>query len=174
MSGEWYEARILAIDPTSRGFGYVVFEGTMRLIDWAVVSLKTERDTRTLARIGGLLLRCHPDVVVLEKSNAKGSRRGKRVRRLLEEISELARSHHCGVRRYSRIQVRQVFDGRGARNKHDIAAFIAESYPELFPRLPRYRKPWMPEDERMAIFDAASFALAYFAEEQRQSDTDRK
>jgi hypothetical protein len=28
------EKRVLAIDPTHRGFGYVILEGPERLIDW--------------------------------------------------------------------------------------------------------------------------------------------
>jgi hypothetical protein len=30
--------------------------------------------------------------------------------------------------------------------------------------LPPERKPWMSEDSRMAIFDAAAFAMAFFQE----------
>lgn len=39
---------------------------------------------------------------------------------------------------------------------------IAERFPELQPRLPRVRKIYMSEDERMDIFDAVSLALACF------------
>jgi Holliday junction resolvasome RuvABC endonuclease subunit len=172
MSRERYDTRIIAIDPTSRGFGYVVFEGPLRLINWAVVSFKDNRGAKTLTRIEELFQRYDPEIVAIE--NVKGSRRGPRATRLLEEVSGHASTHHIEVRRYSRAAVRQVFATRGACTKHEIAALIAKSYPELFPRLPRFRKPWMPEDDRMAIFDAASFALAYFNKKQKQSDTDRK
>ncbi len=39
---------------------------------------------------------------------------------------------------------------------------IAGRLPALAPRLPPFRKPWMCEDYRMSIFDAASFALTFF------------
>ena len=34
-------------------------------------------------------------------------------------------------------------------------------FPELEKRLPRVRKPWMSEDERMSIFDAVALAIAH-------------
>jgi len=34
--------------------------------------------------------------------------------------------------------------------------------PELTPRFPRFKKPWMSEDYRMSIFDAIAFATAFF------------
>jgi hypothetical protein len=39
---------------------------------------------------------------------------------------------------------------------------IAKRFPELAPRLPRFRKPWMSEDYRMSIFDAVAMALTLF------------
>ena len=46
--------------------------------------------------------------------------------------------------------------------KQEIAIAIAERFPELAPRLPRSRKPWMSEDYRMSIFDAVALALTFF------------
>ena len=40
--------------------------------------------------------------------------------------------------------------------------FVAERFPELARYPPPERKPWMSEDLKMAIFDAAAFALAFF------------
>jgi hypothetical protein len=45
----------------------------------------------------------------------------------------------------------------------------SELLPELTARLPRVRKPWMSEDERMSIFDAAAMALTYFETRRRRS-----
>jgi hypothetical protein len=39
---------------------------------------------------------------------------------------------------------------------------IATRFPQLARSVPPERKPWMSEDSRMAIFDAAAFALASF------------
>jgi len=59
-------------------------------------------------------------------------------------------------------RVKKVFAVFRANTKHEIAHAVAQQLPELAPRLPRFRKPWMSEDYRMAIFDAAALALTYF------------
>jgi hypothetical protein len=51
---------------------------------------------------------------------------------------------------------------------------IAKRFPELALRLPRFRKPWMSEDYRMSIFDAAAFGLAYFRSRNEQKLNCRK
>jgi hypothetical protein len=58
--------------------------------------------------------------------------------------------------------VKQEFSESGASNKFEIAKTIAARFPELTPRLPRFRKPWMSEDYRMSIFDAVAFGLTFF------------
>jgi hypothetical protein len=44
--------------------------------------------------------------------------------------------------------------------KYGRASFLAERFPELQGLLPPVRKLYMPEDDRMAIFDALGFAVA--------------
>ncbi len=153
---------VLAIDPMKHGFGFVVLEGPACLIDWAVVTIRASDTDKCLNRIGKLLARYDPDVLVLEDGTGKGSRRCVRVQSLLDAIDSLAARETIATRRFSRQRVRQAFAESGARTKHEIAKAIATRFPELEARLPRFRKPWMSEDDRMSIFDAASFALAFF------------
>ena len=56
----------------------------------------------------------------------------------------------------------------GAFTKYQIATTIAERLPELAPRLPPFRKPWLSEDYRMSIFDAVSFPVAFFYFENKK------
>jgi hypothetical protein len=81
----------------------------------------------------------------------------------------LAAANGVRVHRVSRTKVRQVFAPLGATKKHRIASVIAVRFPELAARLPPERKPWMSEDSRMTIFDAAAFALALFAGEKHSA-----
>src|SRR5208282_4108171 len=108
--------------------------------------------------VSRLILLYRPDGMILEDSVAKGARRRDRVQQLIYELGELAKRHKVQVRRVSRLKVRKTFASQGAMNKHQIARAIAEQFPELTSRLPPQRKPWMSEDLRMAIFDAAAFA----------------
>jgi hypothetical protein len=81
---------------------------------------------------------------------------------LIREIRVLAGNHHIPTRGFSRQKVRQAFAALHASTKYEIALAVVGQLPELMPRLPRFRKLWMSEDERMAIFDAAALALTYF------------
>ena len=66
------------------------------------------------------------------------------------------------VKSVSRAELKQAFAESGAGTKYEIAMAIANRFPELAPRLPRFRKPWMSEDYRMSIFDAVALAIAFF------------
>ena len=158
---------MLGIQPTSRGFGYVVFEGSTRLIDWGTHgSSAVGKNDRLLAQIELLLSRYQPDTLVTERTWTGTSRRSPRVRQLVAEIRRLTGRHLAACAGVTSEQVAQLFADRvQAVNKHEIARAIAEIYPELKPRVPPPRKVWMSQDERTGIFDAAAFALAYYFEQ---------
>jgi Holliday junction resolvasome RuvABC endonuclease subunit len=155
------DVRVLAIDPSTRGFGFGVLEGPNRLIDWGVKETKKNKNARTLKLIEDLMDRYQPNVVVVEDYAGKGSRRCRRIQNLISDISKLALKRKIRVRSISRAKVKQAFSESGASNKYEIALDIAKRFPELAPRLPRFRKPWMSEDYRMSIFDAVALAAAY-------------
>ncbi len=154
--------RVLGIDPATRGFGFILFEGSEYPIDWGTKEAREKKNVRCLKKISELIEFYHPDVIVLEDCAAKGARRCLRVQRLIEEIGKLASKQKIKVRRFSRTKVKVVFSESSATTKHQIAIRIAVLLPELERSLPPFRKPWMPEDERMSIFDAASFALTFY------------
>lgn len=157
------DVRVLAIDPSTRGFGFAILEGPDQLIDWGVKETKTDKKRRTLQLVEDLIDRYQPSVLAVEDYAGKGSRRCHRVGELINEISKLASKRKLKVKRCSRAKVKQGFSESGASNKHEIAVAIAKRFPELAPRLPRFRKPWMSEDYRMSIFDAVGFAVAYMS-----------
>ncbi len=165
--------RVLAIDPTHRGFGYVVFEGPEFLVDWGVRSVHSPKNPRCAESAARLIDLYRPDVLILEDASATGCRRQARVRGLLDELVTLARQRGVRVHRVSRQNVRKTFASQGASNKYRIARVIATRFPELTPHLPPERKPWMSEDQRMAMFDAAAFALAFFLA-SKASEQDEK
>jgi hypothetical protein len=63
---------------------------------------------------------------------------------------------------YSRAQVIEQFEERGATTKQRIAETITKHIPALGLYVPKARKPWMSEDARMGIFDAAALAWVFF------------
>jgi len=164
------DIRVLALDPSTRGFGFAVLEGPNRLIDWGVKETKVNKNARSLKLIDDLIDRYQSSIVVVEDYKGKGSRRCRRIERLINDISKLASERKIKVRSISRVKIKQVFAESGAKNKYDIAIAIAKRFPELAPRLPRFRKPWMSEDYRMSIFDAVALAVAFFQPETASRD----
>ena len=159
MSTASTHIRILSLDPINRGLGFVVLEGPECLIDWGVVHARTDKHRRCLERVEKLMERYQPRTVVIEDTR-QGSRRGKRVQRLLSSVVMLSAKRHVKLRRVSRSQVVRSFSPLGGSTKHRIAEIVATRFPELRAQLPAQRKPWQSESETMAIFDAVAFALA--------------
>src|SRR5215813_10843103 len=99
------DKRALAIDPSTRGFGFAILEGPNRLIDWGVKETKIDKKRGSLKFIEELIERYQPSVLVVEDYAGKGSRRCGRVRELINDISKLAANRKVKVRSVSRLKV---------------------------------------------------------------------
>lgn len=165
------EKRILAIDPTNRSFGFAVMEGPDLLIDWGVKDVKDNDNYRYLRKVADLIDFYQPNALVLEDVSGKGSRRGGRVKELIQETAILALNKKMSISHISRLTVKKFFEQFGATTKHQIAKEIARQFSELNHRLPPYRKPWMSEDYRMGIFDSVAFALAFYHVNETDAST---
>ena len=153
--------RILAIAPSTRGFGYAVLEGHKILVDWGVKSVNGDKNTGSIQKVEVMIAHYEPHVMVLEDTAAKGSRRSIRIQALTKRLITVAESRDIiNVALFSRMQVRRVFFADGRGTKHALAEIIARRFPEeLGFRLPSKRRAWMSEDPRMDIFDAVALAL---------------
>jgi len=153
---------ILAVYPSTRGFGFAIFKGPSRLIDWGIKDVRIEKNVSCLSKIKNLVEFYEPEVVVTEDYAEKRSRRCKRIQVLLRSIAQLAEEkgiiNHC----VPRTTIRSFYSRFGARTKHERAKLIAEQFPEFELQLPPPRKIWMSEDPRMSIFEAAVPALMYW------------
>jgi hypothetical protein len=167
MRNDHGDLRILAIDPTHKGFGYVLTEGEGLLVDWGVAHVRGPKHSGCLRRLGELVEQYAPDLVVIEDP-AVDSRRWARVTRLLQNIREWGAKRGVRVRMLSRRRVRELFAEWNASTKEEIASVIAVRFPELALRLPPHRKCYMSEDARMSIFDAAALALTLTAIRERR------
>lgn len=154
------QKRVLAIDPTSRGFGYAVFESPTTPVDWGGKVIRQGNEAKTLAKVLELIHHYRPQIIVLE--DYRGSRRCTRIQSLLAGVCRLATAEGLISRCFPISRVKKVFRTFSANTKHEIAHAVAQQLPELAPRLPRFREPWMSEGYGMAIFDAAALALTYF------------
>jgi hypothetical protein len=154
---------IFAIHLQTRGFAYVLFDESRTPIDWGVYDARgADKNARALIRINSLLELHTPDVLVLQDMSEHGTLRARRIRELNRRAAELADHRGVRVTTYSRAQVIECFAERGAVTKQGIAEAIAKHIPALALYLPPARKPWMSEDSRMGIFDAAALAWMFF------------
>src|SRR5437870_248846 len=152
--------RILGIAPSTRGFGFALFEGLDVLVDWGVKSITGDKNVGSIMKVEEMIAHYRPDVIVLEDTSTKPFRRSARIRTLTKRIITLAKSRNFTVVLFSREQVRKAFFTEGQGTKHALAEILANKFPEeLGFRLPPKRRPWMSEDYRMNIFDAVALAL---------------
>lgn len=164
------QSLVLAIYPTSRGYAFVLFEGAQVLFDWGVKDIRRRnKNDETMRNIRALVERYRPDQIVIEDYGEPGSRRSSRIRRLYRMITHLAESQFIDVSRIRRESVLASFAAVGARRKYEVAQAIAEQFPEIAHRLPRFRKIWMSEDPRQSLFDAAAIGVTYFADMSKYS-----
>lgn len=152
---------VLACYPTSRGIGYALLDRERRLVDWGTKGIRGRgKNVQSLHAVTALIERHHPARVVLEDVTVRGTRRHTRIRALHESIVKYAKANGYRVRRYSRNDVYTYFN---VRTKHELAVTIAQALPALQIRIPPKRKPWMSEDARQSLFDAAALALRALA-----------
>lgn len=159
-----HKSRVLVLDPFTKGFGFVVLEGTDKLVDWGLKYVPVEdKNGHCLKQVERLLRIYRPDILILEDCSVKTCRRRSRARRLIEDIAALATQQRVKTRHVSMERVRRTFEKSGT-TKHQIAMEIASGFTEFASYIPHIlpRKIWMAEDDRMSIFDAAAMALSYY------------
>lgn len=148
---------ILAVHPSSKGFGYALFDAPLFLADWGLI--RTSDNNEALHRLEHLLATRPVERLILEEH--EGRRR--RVKSLFFSIIALAGMRGLPVRIITREETRRCFSSRNARTREEVSRAVSALLPELSPRLPPHRKPWMPEDPRLALFSAAALGVAHFA-----------
>jgi Holliday junction resolvasome RuvABC endonuclease subunit len=153
---------VLGLHPSSRGFGWVLFEDLLSLVDWGTVDIRRDKNAGALSRIESLFDRHQPDVLAMERHDAAGARRSQRIRRLYLAIIKCAEIRDIRVRCYSRRQISSSRQLKGARTREEVAVAVADCLNVLKPRLPRPRQIWVGERSGMSLFCAAACALACF------------
>jgi GNAT superfamily N-acetyltransferase len=168
--------RLLAIEPTSRGFGYALIEVPDDvLIDSGVHHVRqVDMTEHSLPIVAGLIRQFAPNIVVVEDTLHARCRRRGRGRELIEAIVAYAESLDVAVGRVSSRSVRAHYAELGAKNKDAIAKLIVSRFPELRSVLPPPRGLWRPKNARMTIFDSVAFATVFAAEREADAGNSRQ
>jgi len=160
--GRQYDQLILAIYTTSRGFGFVVFEGRNRTIDWGTKEARGDKNRIVLQKVSELMAWYRPHLLILENIDAADCRRVDRIRNLYRQLIDLAITNEIAVRQFARSEIKAVFAGRAASTRYEIAQAISRELRDLEPWLPRPKKLWESEHRNLSIFDAASLAVTFY------------
>jgi hypothetical protein len=157
MARHLIHARVLAIDPYRRGFGFAVLEG-IELIDWGLARLYSRKSEELLVRLDAMIRRYRPTLVCLEDV-ADDSRRTEATKRI-ESIVGYVALLDIPRALVSRDEIRVALGLTNRATKFQAAEAVAQSYPELAVLLPRARRPWESENEKVNVFDAVELALS--------------
>jgi Holliday junction resolvasome RuvABC endonuclease subunit len=153
---------IFAVHPTSRGFGWVAFEGPFAPFDWALVKARGDKNAICLRKLEGLIERLAPETLVLEAFGPRTSSRSDRIARLCKALVAHAMNRGIEVVIYTRGDIRACFASVGARTRDEIAAAVVRQIDAFRHLLPKKRRAWESEDRRMAIFSAAALVITHF------------
>lgn len=155
-------ALTFALHATSRGFGYVVFEGPFTPHDWGTVVARGDKNAVCLRKLSLMLEQFAPESLLFEAFGKGTSFRSERIARLYQAAASMAASKGVSVQVYTRGDVKACFASVGARTRQEIAEAVGRHIDAFGHRLPKPRKPWQSEDRRMALFCAAALVLTHY------------
>ena len=152
--------RLLSLDPMTWGFGYVVLEyEPVRLVGWGTKTCNRSDDS-AIAAVNKLLFDYQPTAIVMpDWRETDHELRGPALEKFIEAIGEALNSPTLAVLLSTPYQVRQHFKTRRAKTKAQIAAILAQQFPELMTILPKPRRNLEAERAAMSVFDALAMAL---------------
>ena len=151
--------RVMAVHLASRGFGYTVFESGPQMVEWGLKQTRQDKEQRTLAHFERLAQLYRPKYLLLADYASYPRRQTIRIRELTSTLANHAATLRIKVRLVHWNQVRASLRLLGVGTKAEMAKFIAARVPDLAVHLPPIRKPWMSEDHRMSLFEAAALVL---------------
>lgn len=155
---------VMALFLHSRGFSLAVLEDAMTVLNAynVVIHSYPISNKSVMKRVKEKIYYYLPEIVILENPYGYGSRKGKRVQRAISDIEAFATSIHLKVNKYSRNDIRYVFNNFNAHSKYEIAKVITENVQNLPVELPEKRLSHRPEHYSMNIFDAISLGITHF------------
>ncbi|MDO1560135.1 crossover junction endodeoxyribonuclease RuvC [Brevundimonas sp. 2R-24] len=156
---------VMGFHPTTRGFGWVVFETLAAPSDWGLAYARTDKNTKGLHQLRELLEQHRPEYLALEAPREGGGPKSDRLRALHDGVLSLADAFGIAVVLYTRKDISRAILGHARGTRQQVAEAIISHVHAFSHRLPPHRKPWESADRRLALFSAAALALTVYAQE---------
>src|ERR1700755_2167829 len=158
MNSSYSLGSVLAVHPTSSGFGWVVFDEAGALTEWGIASGSQGRRHRLLDRFKRLLSRFEPSVLVVEGHDGERPRAA-RIVQLYRSFARMATDAGARGYTYDREAIAAALDIPQRSSRYEVALKVADLLPELSHRIPRKQAFGASEDPRQSLFAAAALAL---------------
>jgi hypothetical protein len=162
MSDKPRYERVLAVHPTTHGFGWALLEAPDALLDWGLAHSTSRKAHLLVNRFEKLISLHKPSVLVLEEYAGKANKRAKRIQSLYKAFERTASEHQVPFLLYERETVAAALEMPSGTSRYDIAKAVAARLEDLSHRLPRKRKLGDAEDARQSLFAAAALALTRY------------
>lgn len=159
----------MAVFPSVVGFGWIVFDGPLAPVDWAVSTLAAkgrgdaQKNAACLHRIETHIRIYRPSVIVLEDFDSRASRRAPRIRTLCRSIISLAAVEGIPVRIITRAEIARCFPSLPVHTRQATAERAASYLREIQARLPGKRRIWEGEKPDAALMNAAALLIVHYA-----------
>lgn len=151
------EKRILALSVDWEGFGFAMFQGPDELSDWGTRGYRSRGNVPLEARLKFLLDENRPDTLVMLEPTTPQRKR------TVARLTELAKAQRIPAALVLASDLRNAFAPVN-QSKYQMAAAIADRYPELLPQLPTPRKDWQSEKFGITIFEATAAGFVYYGQ----------
>lgn len=156
------EQLVLSLYPNAIGFGYAVMTNALNVLVSQVVNIRPVSNKQSLKRIKEIISYYEPQIVIIEDYRGIGSRKSKRIQKVLDSIFLYAQKKHLKVHKYSRNDIRYVFSNFNAHTKYEIACVIAGNVKNMERKLREPRKINESEKYVTGAFDAVSLGVTHF------------
>lgn len=151
----------LTLYPNTYGLSFLISDGPKDIIDYGIKQVKKKEAKYFLEQFKRIMDFYEPGLVILRDYDHTESQISVKYRTIWNGIEEMVNERKMKLLKYSRKQIREVFEIFHAKTKYEISRVIANWYPQLKSKFPRKRKPWQSEDYYMSIFDSFSLMLTH-------------
>lgn len=156
------EEQILTLYFNSIGFGFALMKNPLEVIDKGIVNVKPANNRIVMQKVKRLIRKLKPERIVIEDYTGALSNKSERIIHLLRSVRRLIQKKGIPLSRYSREQIRIVFEPWRAKTRYEIAEVIArnvKAYENLL-----FDKPKYPRNEHTLSvqFDAASLGITHY------------
>ena len=156
------EERILSFYFNNMGFGHVLMNTPLHVIEKGMNSIVPADNQEVLKKAKKIIRKLKPERIVIEDHRGNQTRKSKRIILLLNELVKHAKKIGIPISCYSREQIRTTFSNWHAETRYEIAEVIAKNI-DAFENL-LFEKPKYPgvEHYRSAQFDSASLGITHY------------